>query len=114
MFVILDENDFVVGMGETGGEATIEAAEYDGQSVAYWSGRAVPASVELVARVRRDGSVPARMVDGAAWPYGVDTDSPGATALCPVCEGCGLVLDIDGLRPVSLPCAPCAGSGVVP
>lgn len=113
MFVILDDDGFVLGMGATAGEAAIEAWQHSDHSLAYWTGRAVPAALELVARVRRDGDTLARMVDGTAWPYGVDVTAPGAVALCDCCGGCGLVLDVDGFRPVSVPCAACAGSGVV-
>ena len=112
MFVIMDDDGFVFGMGETAGEAAIECAQHDGRGLAYWTGRAVPAAVELVARVYKESTVPARMVDGTAWPYGVDVTAPGAVALCDCCGGCGLVLDVDGFRPVSVTCAACAGSGV--
>lgn len=113
MFVILDEDGFVFGMGATAGDAAIECAQHSDHGLAYWTGRAVPAAVELVARVRQDGPIAARMGAGTAWPYGVDVTAPGAMALCDCCGGCGLVLDVDGFRPVAVPCVPCAGRGVV-
>jgi len=112
MYVTLDNDGFVAGMGETAGDAAQDAGQWGDYSEAYWLGRAVAASAQLVARVRRDGAILAHVVDGVALPYGVDVDAPGAVALCEPCGGCGLVLDCDNLQLAAIVCAPCAGSGV--
>jgi len=111
MYVILDNDGFVIGMGATPDEAAAEPAEYAGGMARALADRAVRASPDLVARVERDGSVPARVERGLALPLGLDWSCPGAVAPCPNCDGSGIQLDLSAPRTMAVTCSSCSGSG---